>query len=176
MSKNDFVAVLMGSESDLSIMEHCLETLEACHINYEVNILSAHRTPELTTQYISDAQKRGAQVFIAAAGMAAHLAGCVSAHTIKPVIGVPLSSGDLKGMDALLATVQMPGGIPVATVAIGKAGAKNAAILSAQILAIKNPEIAEQLLLMRHEKKQALQQANLALQKKYADKKQAIES
>ena len=118
-----FVAVLMGSDSDLPVMEAAFTTLKALGIALEARVTSAHRTPAATIEYVQDADRRGCGVFIAAAGMAAHLAGAVAANTVKPVIGVPIGTS-LEGLDALLSTVQMPGGIPVATVAIGKAGAK----------------------------------------------------
>jgi 5-(carboxyamino)imidazole ribonucleotide mutase len=145
MSQKNFVAILMGSDSDLEVMRACENTLKQLDIPSEINILSAHRTPEATKAYIVNAQSRGCQVFVAAAGMAAHLAGVVAAHTIKPVIGVPLSASALGGMDALLSTAQMPGGIPVACMAIGKAGAKNAAYLAAQMLAIHDEGVADTL-------------------------------
>ena len=132
----------MGSDSDLPVMRATLEVLDKFSIPKEVKITSAHRTPEVTRAYIIDAEARGCAVFIAAAGLAAHLAGAVAATTMKPVIGVPLDAGPLSGMDALLATVQMPGGIPVGCVAIGKAGAKNAAYLAAQILALQDADLA----------------------------------
>ena len=135
MDRTPFVAVLMGSDSDLPVLEPALDVLEAFGIRYEVRLRSAHRTPAATHDYVRDAEARGCAVFIAAAGMAAHLAGAVAALTVRPVIGVPVDAGPLRGEDALLSTVQMPGGIPVATVAIGKAGAKNAGYLAAQILA-----------------------------------------
>jgi len=140
-----FVAVLMGSDSDLPVMQSTLDTLTALGVAWEAKIASAHRTPAAATAYIRDAETRGCQVFIAAAGLAAHLAGAVSAHTVRPVIGVPMAGGPLNGFDALLSTVQMPGGVPVATVAIGKAGANNAAYLAAQILALANPVLAQRL-------------------------------
>ncbi len=140
-----FVAILMGSDSDLPTMQTTLDTLEKLNIAYEVRITSAHRTPEETKSYVKDADSRGCAVFIAAAGLAAHLGGAVAAMTIKPVIGVPLDAGPLNGMDALLSTVQMPGGIPVASVAIGKPGASNAAYLAAQILALNNNDVAARL-------------------------------
>ena len=130
-----FVAILMGSDSDLPVMQACSDLLDNFGVAYEVRITSAHRTPEDTRDYVREAEKRGCAVFIAAAGLAAHLAGAVAAQTVRPVIGVPIDSGPLQGIDALLSTVQMPGGIPVASVAIGKPGAKNAAYLAAQILA-----------------------------------------
>ena len=138
-----FVAILMGSDSDLDTMQVAGEVLDRLQIGYEIKITSAHRTPSATQAYISDAESRGCEVFIAGAGLAAHLAGATAAHTTKPVIGVPIDSGPLNGLDALLSTVQMPGGIPVATVAIGKTGAKNAAYLAAQILSLQDSELAE---------------------------------
>ena len=140
-----FVAILMGSDSDLPVMQATLDVLKSLGVKYEVKISSAHRTPEATKNYILDAEARGCQVFICAAGLAAHLAGNVAAHTVKPVIGVPMDGGPLNGMDALLSTVQMPGGVPVATVAIGKAGAKNAGYLAAQILSLSDTALANRL-------------------------------
>ncbi len=139
------VAVVMGSTSDADIMKGSMEQLKLLGIPYEAKITSAHRTPHQTKEYIETAMERGIEVIIAGAGWSAHLAGVIAAHTILPVIGVPIDSSVLQGMDALLSTVQMPPGIPVATVAIGKGGAKNAAILAAQILALKYPDIAETL-------------------------------
>ena len=134
----------MGSKSDWSdVMERACQALDELGIAYEATVMSAHRTPELVAEHAKGAKGRGIEVIIAGAGCAAHLAGVVAAHTPLPVIGVPISSPDLKGLDSLLSTVQMPGGIPVATVAIGKAGAKNAGLLAGAILAIKYPEIAE---------------------------------
>jgi 5-(carboxyamino)imidazole ribonucleotide mutase len=144
MSK-PFVAILMGSDSDLETMQTTVETLDKFRIEREVRVLSAHRTPDATHSFVKDADARGCAVFIAAAGMAAHLAGTVAALTNKPVIGVPMAAGPLQGQDALLSTVQMPGGIPVACVAIGKAGAKNAAYLAAQIIALSDKELAQRL-------------------------------
>lgn len=140
MSK-PFVVVLMGSESDLPAMQSAFQALDDLGVAFEAKITSAHRTPEATRRYVVDAEKRGGAVFIAAAGMAAHLAGAVAALTTRPVIGVPMEGGALNGHDALLSTVQMPGGVPVACVAIGKAGAKNAAHLAAQILALGDAEL-----------------------------------
>ena len=140
-----FVAILMGSDSDLPVMKSTLDTLASFGVPYEVRISSAHRTPAATAEYVADADQRGCAVFIAAAGLAAHLAGAVAAHTIRPVIGVPMEGGPLNGFDALLSTVQMPGGIPVASVAIGKAGAKNAAYLATQILALQDSGLAQRL-------------------------------
>jgi len=136
-----FVAVLMGSKSDYPIMEETLKILEKFQVPYEVLITSAHRTPERTHRYVKEAEKRGCKLFICGAGMAAHLAGVVASLTTLPVIGVPIKGGVLDGLDALLSTVQMPGGIPVATVAVGKGGAKNAGYLAVQILAIGDKEL-----------------------------------
>ncbi len=146
MSSNKaIVGVVMGSESDSEVMESCKAVHEELGLPYETRVLSAHRTPDLTREYVVTARERGIEIIIAAAGWAAHLAGFIAAHTTLPVIGVPIASSLLKGIDALLSTVQMPAGIPVATVAIGEGGAKNAAVLSAQILALKYPAIAERL-------------------------------
>lgn len=141
MSK-PFVAVLMGSDSDLPVLESTMDVLRSLDIPFEAKVTSAHRTPAATHAYVKDADERGCQVFIAAAGLAAHLAGTVAGLTLKPVIGIPLDAGPLKGMDSLLSTVQMPGGIPVATVAIGKAGAKNAGYLAAQIMSLSDADLA----------------------------------
>ena len=144
MSK-PFVAVMMGSESDLGTMQATFDILDKLAVPYEVKITSAHRTPEATHAYVKSADKRGCAVFIAAAGLANHLSGTVAALTLKPVIGVPMAAGPLQGQDALFSTVQMPGGIPVACVAIGGPGAKNAAYLAAQILALADAQIGERL-------------------------------
>ena len=160
-----FVAVLMGSDSDLPTMQTCFDTLKSLNIAFEAHILSAHRTPDATTNYVKEAEQRGAAIFIAAAGLAAHLAGTVAAHTIKPVIGIPLDAGSLGGLDALLSTVQMPGGTPVACTSIGKAGAKSAAFLAAEILAINDATLQEQLQRIRDEKRVALKKADDKLQK-----------
>ena len=140
-----FVAVLMGSRSDLPVLEKTLEVLDRLGIPHEAKITSAHRTPDATHRYVREAEARGCAVFVAAAGLAAHLAGTVAGLTLKPVIGIPLDAGPLKGMDSLLSTVQMPGGVPVATVAIGSAGARNAGYLAAQILALGDPALAARL-------------------------------
>ena len=137
-----WVAVLMGSQSDWPTMQACTEALGELGVEFEVRVTSAHRTPAATAQYVSDAASRGCGVFICAAGLAAHLAGAVAAHTTRPVIGVPMDGGPLNGEDALLSTVMMPGGVPVATVAIGKAGARNAGYLAAQILAVADEDLA----------------------------------
>jgi phosphoribosylamine--glycine ligase len=141
----------MGSDSDLPIMQAAADFLRQMQIPFEMTVASAHRTPERACSWASTAQQRGLKIIIAGAGMAAHLAGVLAAHTDLPVIGVPLDASPLHGMDALLATVQMPPGIPVATMAIGKPGAKNAAVLAARILALHDPEIATKLQAFRHE-------------------------
>jgi len=161
---NTFVAVLMGSDSDLPLMQTTLDVLTALQVPFEVKITSAHRTPAATHAYVKDADARGCGVFIAAAGLAAHLAGTVAGLTLKPVIGVPMDAGPLQGMDALLSTVQMPAGIPVACVAIGKTGAKNAAYLAAQMLALNNPALAERLAQERADNAASIQAKDQALQ------------
>lgn len=161
--KTPFVAVLMGSDSDLPVMQATLDILDSFGVRREVKITSAHRTPDATHAYVKDADARGCRVFIAAAGLAAHLAGTVAGLTVRPVIGVPMDAGPLNGMDALLSTVQMPGGIPVASVAIGKAGAKNAAYLAVQILAAADPALAESLQQEREKNARAIQEKDRAL-------------
>ena len=140
-----FVSILMGSKSDYGVMEECVKTLEKFGVMYELIVSSAHRSPDRTHAYVKNAEAKGAKVFICAAGMAAHLAGVVASLTTKPVIGVPMKGGVMEGMDALLSTVQMPGGMPVGTVAIGSAGAMNSAYLAMQILAIDDEELAAKL-------------------------------
>ena len=141
----NFVSIIMGSKSDYEIMKNCSDTLEKFNVKYEMIISSAHRSPQRTKDYIKTAEAKGSVAFIAAAGMAAHLAGAIAAATTKPVIGVPMKGGAMDGMDAMLSTVQMPSGMPVATVALGKAGAVNAAYLAMQILAITDKELAAKL-------------------------------
>lgn len=145
IEKKPLVGVVIGSASDKDVMAGCTDMLKEFKIPHEVIISSAHRSPEQTKKYAETAAERGLEVVIAGAGWAAHLAGVIAAHTILPVIGVPIDSSVLNGMDSLLSTVQMPSGIPVATVAIGKGGAKNAAVLAAEILSLKYPEIEERL-------------------------------
>lgn len=140
-----FVSIVMGSKSDYGVMEECAKTLEKFGVMYEIVVSSAHRSPDRTHQYVKNAEAKGAKVFVAAAGMAAHLAGVIASLTTKPVIGVPMKGGVMEGMDALLSTVQMPGGMPVGTVAIGSAGAVNAAYLAMQILAISDEELSAKL-------------------------------
>jgi len=144
MSKKAIVSIIMGSDSDMPVMKEASSTLKKFGISYEIKILSAHRSPNKTADFAKTARKRGIKVIIAGAGGAAHLAGVVAAHTILPVIGVPMES-KLKGVDSLLSTVQMPSGVPVATVSIGKAGAINAAILAAQIIATGNGSIEKKI-------------------------------
>ena len=139
------VLILMGSDSDASIMKSAVEMLDQFGISNEMTVASAHRYPARVLRLVEEADGRGVQVFIVGAGAAAHLAGVVAAHTTKPVIGVPIDATALSGMDALLATVQMPPGVPVATMAIGKGGATNAAVLTAQILAVSEPAVADKL-------------------------------
>jgi len=147
------VAVIMGSSSDWETMEHCVTTLRELEIPYEVRVLSAHRTPSALEAYVSDVEARGVQVFVAAAGGAAHLAGVVASQTLKPVLGIPMGT-QLGGLDSLLSTVQMPAGIPVGTLAIGRAGAINAALLAAAILARSEGDIEGRLRRFREEQAQ----------------------
>ena len=136
-----FVSIIIGSKSDYEVMKECSSTLKKFGVPYELIISSAHRSPERTKNYIKEAEDKGAQIFIAAAGMAAHLAGALASATTKPIIGVPMASGELRGEDALLSTVMMPAGMPVGTVAIGKAGAVNSAYLAIQIMALQDDEL-----------------------------------
>ncbi len=145
------VAILMGSSSDLEVMREASKVLDSFGVGYEMKVRSAHRLPAETAEYARTAEERGIEVLIAGAGAAAHLAGVLAAHSTLPVIGVPLDSSALQGMDALLATVQMPGGIPVACMAIGKAGAKNAALFAVQILSRKDPSLVGRLKEYREE-------------------------
>lgn len=161
-----FVAILMGSDSDLPIMQATINVLKQFNVQHEVRVRSAHRTPDATKAYVIDAEKRGCKVFICAAGLAAHLAGAVAGMTTRPVIGVPIDCGPLQGHDALLSTVMMPGGIPVATVAIGKAGAKNAGYLAAQILGVADQSIADKVKNERVDNAKALLAKDEALQAK----------
>lgn len=139
------VAILMGSDSDLAVMAEAARVLEELGVAYEIEVTSAHRTPQRTVEIVRRSKERGVRVFVIGAGGAAHLAGVVAAHTTLPVLGVPLAASDLHGLDALLATVQMPGGVPVGTLAIGKAGARNAGLLACQILALGDPDLATRL-------------------------------
>jgi 5-(carboxyamino)imidazole ribonucleotide mutase len=155
------VAVIMGSKSDWETMRHADEMLTQFGIPHESKVMSAHRTPALTTEYTAEAESRGIEVIIAAAGGAAHLAGVVAAHTVLPVLGVPMESQALKGMDSLLSTVQMPAGIPVGTLAIGKPGAINAALLAVAILANTRPDLRKKLHAFREEQARKVKQETL---------------
>ncbi|HEY6930681.1 MAG TPA: 5-(carboxyamino)imidazole ribonucleotide mutase [Thermoanaerobaculia bacterium] len=160
--KNPLVAIIMGSKSDWDTMRHAAETLDRFGVSHEARVLSAHRTPKQTSEYVEQAEQRGIQVVIAGAGGAAHLAGVAAAHTILPVLGVPMESGSLKGLDSLLSTAQMPGGIPVGTLAIGKPGATNAALLAVAILARARPELAEKIRAFRREQAERILKETLA--------------
>jgi phosphoribosylaminoimidazole carboxylase PurE protein len=164
------VGVIMGSDSDLPLMQEALKILDSFAIAYEVHISSAHRTPARTAQFSKTARERGIEVIIAGAGWAAHLAGVIAAETTLPVIGVPIDSSSLQGLDALLSMVQMPGGIPVATMTIGKAGAKNAALFAAQILALKYPELQQKLQEYKQTMAAEVEAKDQALQQKLAQK------
>jgi phosphoribosylaminoimidazole carboxylase PurE protein len=166
-SEKPQVAVIMGSASDSEVMKGCVELLRELELPHEVKVLSAHRTPDLTRAYAVSAADRGIEVIIAGAGWAAHLAGAIAANTTLPVIGVPVDSSPFKGLDALLSTVQMPSGIPVATVAVGSGGAKNAALLAAQILALKYPSVSEK---VKDYRKKLTEQASLKVDS-WADQK-----
>ncbi|MFW5606817.1 5-(carboxyamino)imidazole ribonucleotide mutase [Campylobacter hyointestinalis] len=153
-----FVGIIMGSKSDYEIVNEAAKILESFGVKFEMIISSAHRSPKRTHDYVIDADKRGAAVFICAAGMAAHLAGAVAANTTKPVIGVPMGGSAVNGVDALYSTVQMPAGMPVATLAIGKAGAKNAAYLAMQILALNDENLNSKLLEDREKQAKILEE------------------
>ncbi|MDO5045147.1 5-(carboxyamino)imidazole ribonucleotide mutase [Campylobacter sp.] len=153
-----FISIIMGSKSDYEIVNEAAKILEKFEVSYELIISSAHRSPKRTSEYVSSAEAKGAQVFIAAAGMAAHLAGAIAANTTRPVIGIPMGGSSLSGVDALYSTVQMPAGMPVGTVAIGKAGAVNAAYLALQILALNDPVLDEKLRADRDAKAKAVEE------------------
>jgi 5-(carboxyamino)imidazole ribonucleotide mutase len=165
------VGIIMGSDSDFSMMSEAGKTLDKFGIAYEMQVLSAHRTPAKSHEYATTAASRGLKVIIAAAGAAAHLAGVIAASTTLPVIGVPMATSTLNGFDALLSTVQMPGGIPVATMAIDKAGAMNAAIFAAEILALSDAGIAQKLVAHKEELARGVAEKNERLQKQLAEKK-----
>jgi phosphoribosylaminoimidazole carboxylase PurE protein len=168
--KKPLVGIVMGSDSDLPTMEEALNVLESFSIPYEVTISSAHRTPKRTSDFSKNASKLGIEIIIAGAGWSAHLAGFIASETTLPVIGVPIDSSSLNGLDALLSTVQMPGGVPVATMTIGKTGARNAAIFAAQILSLKYPEIHEKLLAYRKEMEKKVEAKAEALKSKLRNK------
>lgn len=165
------VGIVMGSDTDYPVMSETAKTLDKFGISYEMEVLSAHRTPARAHEYATTAVSRGLKVVIAAAGAAAHLAGVMAASTTLPVIGVPMATSTLNGLDALLATVQMPGGIPVATMAIDRAGAVNAAIFAAEVLGTSDPEIARRLLGHKEDLARAVAEKNARLQQQLADKK-----
>ncbi len=169
MAEAAFVAVLMGSRGDLSLAQEAIKVFDALDVRYEVRVRSAHRSPDATREYVVDAEARGCAVFIAFAGLAAHLAGAVAAHTVRPVIGVPVAAGSLSGFDALLSTVQMPAGVPVATVAVGTAGARNAAHLAAQILAIGDAGLAGRLSAARETMRESLERDDAEVRAKPLD-------
>jgi phosphoribosylaminoimidazole carboxylase PurE protein len=169
--KGPAVGIVMGSDSDYPMMSECSQTLEKFGIVYEIEVLSAHRTPARAHEYATTAMSRGLKIIVAAAGAAAHLAGVMAASTTLPVIGVPMATSALNGIDALLATVQMPGGIPVATMAIDKAGAMNAAIFAAEILALSDPDIALKLVAHKKDLEKGVAEKNARLQKQIAEKK-----
>ena len=163
------VGIVIGSDSDFPVMSEAGKTLKKFGIAYEMEVLSAHRTPARAHEYATTAAERGLKVVIAAAGAAAHLAGVMAASTLLPVIGVPLGTSPLSGLDALLATVQMPGGIPVATMAIDKAGAVNAAIFAAEIIALSDTEIARKLVTHKEEMVRSVAEKNAKLQKQISE-------
>ena len=167
MSK-PLVGILMGSDSDLPIMEEASKILDKFGIGHEVVVSSAHRSPERTRKYVVGASKRGIKILIAGAGAAAHLAGVVAAETTLPVIGVPIGSSALNGLDALLSTTQMPGGVSVAGMAIGKAGAKNAGVLAIQILALSDKNLHQKLLKFKKDQANEVQRKSRALKSNYA--------
>lgn len=158
------VAVIMGSKSDLPSLKGAFETLRKFGVEFEARVISAHRTPDTAAQYAKTAEERGIKVIICAAGMAAHLAGVIAAHTILPVIGIPMASEPFSGFDALLAMVQMPPGIPVSTVTAGPAGAKNAALSAIAILALNDAGLRDQLKSFRAEQTRKVEEADVALQ------------
>lgn len=159
------VAIIMGSESDLPEMQKAADILVKFGVNYFMTVASAHRTPERVIGLTKRAEEENWKIFIAGAGMAAHLAGFIAAHTIKPVIGVPMDSSALKGLDSLLSTVQMPGGVPVATMGLGSAGAKNAALLAIEILALNDDSLKSKLLDYRKEQAQIIQEKAMEVEK-----------
>jgi len=164
------VSILMGSDSDLEVMQECAGVLKDFGISYDMQVLSAHRTPDLVAKFAGNASKAGKKIIIAGAGAAAHLAGAIAANTTLPVIGIPLVATSLNGLDALLATVQMPAGVPVATVAVGKAGAKNAGLLAVQILALSDEKLAEKLVMYKNALAVSCREKNEKLQEKIRKK------
>ena len=169
--KSAVVAILMGSDTDFPVMQEAAKTLDKFGISYELEVVSAHRTPARAHEYATTAVTRGVKVLIAAAGGAAHLAGVIAANTTLPVIGVPMGTSSLNGLDSLLATVQMPGGIPVATMAIDKAGAVNAAIFAAEILGLSDADIARKLVSHKQDLERSVAEKNARLKQQLAEKK-----
>jgi len=161
------VALLMGSDSDLPTVKEACSVLSSFGVPFTVRVLSAHRTPHALVEYVRQAEQEGVRIFIAAAGGAAHLAGVVAAHTTRPVIGIPIQSSSLNGLDSLLSIVQMPGGVPVATMAIGNAGARNAALFAIQVLALADGDLAEKLKQQRAEQVEQVRQKDLRVQKEF---------
>ena len=164
MPEKPFVGIVMGSDSDLPIMSEAAKTLSTFGVEYRIDILSAHRTPQKTAEYAKHAVQQGIGVIIAGAGGAAHLAGNLAAWTVLPVLGVPIASSPLQGLDSLLSTVQMPGGVPVATLGIGKSGAKKAALLAVQILSIAFPELQQKLVNFKKEMEAIIEKKNATLE------------
>ena len=160
------VAIVLGSDSDYPVIQEMLKVLCEFDVTHEVTVSSAHRSPERTRRYVAKLEQRGVQVVIACAGAAAHLAGVLAAHTILPVIGVPIDSSPLQGLDALLSTSMMPAGVPVATMGIGKAGATNAAVLAVQILALSDPTLARRLKDYKKQLADRVEERDRALKKK----------
>ena len=163
---NELVSIVMGSDSDLEVMRECADVLKEFGVSYEMQVLSAHRTPILVADFATQATQKGLKVIVAGAGGAAHLSGAVAANTILPVIGVPLAATQMNGLDALLATVQMPAGVPVATVAVGKPGARNAGLLAVQILALSDAKLAEKLRKYKDALVESSREKNKKLQEK----------
>lgn len=163
------IAIIMGSKSDLPSLKGAFETLRSFGVPFEARVISAHRTPDTAAEYAKTAEARGIQIIICAAGMAAHLAGVIASHTILPVIGIPMASEPFNGLDALLAMVQMPPGIPVSTVTAGPAGAKNAALSAVAILALSDISLSQKLKEFRAEQTRKVEEADAALQKELTD-------
>lgn len=171
MSRTSKIAVIMGSESDLPVMEQAVEVLERFGVPFEVHVLSAHRSPEAVAQFARDAESRGLQVLIAGAGGAAHLAGALSAHTTLPVIGVPIPTDQMGGMDSLLSTVQMPAGVPVACMGLGESGAGNSAVMAIEILAVADADLGERLHKYKEEMVAQVQDQDSRLQQWLKDRR-----
>jgi 5-(carboxyamino)imidazole ribonucleotide mutase len=162
------VALVMGSDSDLPTVKEACEALRAFGVPFVVRVLSAHRSPEELVAFVKQAEQNGVRIFIAAAGGAAHLAGVVAAHTARPVLGIPIQTSALNGLDSLLSMVQMPGGVPVATMAIGAAGAKNAGLFAVQVLALQDPALEQKLKTYRREQAEKVRQKDQAVQKDFS--------